>query len=158
MLVSWFPAEFHQRGLIGVRSGIFPRTGCQPFPSTNQPLNKRHPPKWGFFLTVTRRSRCPERTSRRFRAERPAQGPPTAAASPDAREEAREGALCARASSERITRARHPPCFSVLRFSPLRSCEFEAEPISNSSARFAALSQSPANSDRGGRENRHCGL
>lgn len=38
--MSWFPAEFHQRGLIGVRSGIFPRTGCQPFPPTNQPYTK----------------------------------------------------------------------------------------------------------------------
>lgn len=42
--MSWFPAEFHQRGLIGVRSGIFPRTGCQPFPPTNQPYKKRR--KW----------------------------------------------------------------------------------------------------------------
>lgn len=42
--MSWFPAEFHQRGLIGVRSGIFPRTGCQPFPPTNQPYQKQR--KW----------------------------------------------------------------------------------------------------------------
>lgn len=48
--MSWFPAEFHQRGLIGVRSGIFPRTGGQPFPPTNQPYKKWR--KWNRIYTL----------------------------------------------------------------------------------------------------------